>query len=238
MRVLKWSVVIGVAVLLCARDAAAQEPSAAQPLVIERIRAGFIVAPDFKVTMLDDQVGELAGGYAARVLDNTLIVGGAAYWLVNDARDFRTTYGGLLLGWSPPRTGRIRFGGRAVVGVGTATLGSDLSGAVGFRRVQAAPVRFGGRIDPRTDPRMGPASRARTISPAAIRAVSLTLPRIPPAVFAGSLPAETNRVPQQTSNGSASDGERQKARGEVRIHHEQQPGGQVRHALLLFSVRE
>ena len=158
MRVLKWSVAIGFAVLLCARDAVAQEPSAAQPLVIERIRAGFIVAPDFKVTMLDDQVGELAGGYAARVLDNTLIVGGAGYWLVNDARDFRLTYGGLLLGWSPPRTGRIRFGGRAVVGVGTATLGSDLSGAVGFRRVQAAPVRFGGRIDPRTDPRMGPAS--------------------------------------------------------------------------------
>jgi hypothetical protein len=110
--------------------------------VLERIHDGWIVAPDFKVTDLDDRTGELAGVYGGRLFDNTLLVGGAGYWLTNDARDFRMAYGGLLVGWQSREFGRIRFGGRGLAGGGTATLGFDLASARG------GDIRFGV-----TDPR-------------------------------------------------------------------------------------
>src|SRR5438034_3938989 len=53
------------------------------PLVVERIHNGFVVAPDYKVTALDDRTAQLAGAYAGRTIDDRLLVGGAAYWLVN-----------------------------------------------------------------------------------------------------------------------------------------------------------
>jgi len=134
------------AALLVASTAHAQNPPPAAPangpLVLERIHDGWIVAPDFKVTDLDDRTGELAGAYGGRLFDNTLLVGGAGYWLTNDARDFRMAYGGLLVGWQSREFGRIRFGGRGLAGGGTATLGFDLASARG------GDIRFGV-----TDPR-------------------------------------------------------------------------------------
>jgi hypothetical protein len=52
-------------------------------LLLERINNPFVVAPDFKMTDLDGETGQLAGAYVGRLLDNTLLVGGAAYWLVS-----------------------------------------------------------------------------------------------------------------------------------------------------------
>src|SRR5919197_6013499 len=117
------------AALFVASTARAQNPSPAPtngPLVLERIHDGWIVAPDFKVTDLDDRTGELAGAYGGRVFDNTLLVGGAGYWLTNEARDYKMAYGGLLVGWQSREFGRIRFGGRGLAGGGTATLGFDV----------------------------------------------------------------------------------------------------------------
>ena len=122
------------------------------PLVLERIHDGWVLAPDFKVTDFDNRTGELAGAYGGRLIDGTLLIGGAGYWLANEGRDFKLTYGGLVIGWQSPEFGRIRFGGRGLVGVGTATLGFDVTTLRG-------DIRFGV-----TDPRQGSAP-GRTPSP-------------------------------------------------------------------------
>src|SRR5439155_465877 len=119
------------------------------PLVVERIHNGFVVAPDYKVTALDDRTAQLAGAYAGRTIDDRLLVGGAAYWLVNGPDRSKLTYGGLLIGWSMRNTGRIRFGARGLAGIGTATLMTEIrtripDGAQSLRGFQPAPtIRFG-----------------------------------------------------------------------------------------------
>jgi hypothetical protein len=133
------------AALLVATTAHAQNPPPAPtngPLVLERIHDGWVLAPDFKVTDVNDRTGELAGAYGGRLIDNTLLIGGAGYWLTNDARDFKLAYGGVIVGWQSREFGRIRFGGRGLAGGGTATLGFDLTQA------QVGDIRFGV-----TDPR-------------------------------------------------------------------------------------
>ena len=146
------------AALLVASTAYAQNPPAAAPtngpLVLERIHDGWLLAPDFKVTDVDNRTGELAGAYGGRVIDNTLLIGGAGYWLANDARDFKLAYGGLVVGWQSPEFGRIRFGGRGLAGAGRATLGFDvtpLRGGIvnGFTGGRPGDIRFGV-----TDPRV------------------------------------------------------------------------------------
>jgi hypothetical protein len=124
------------AALLVASTAYAQNPpaqnqpvSSSGPLVLERVHDGWVLAPDFKITDLNDRTGELAGVYGGRLIDNTLLIGGAGYWLTNDARDFKLGYGGVIVGWQSPEFGRIRFGGRGLAGGGTATLGFDLASA-------------------------------------------------------------------------------------------------------------
>jgi hypothetical protein len=153
-----------IAALLVASTAYAQNPPAQNPpvqnqpaptngpLVLERIHDGWVLAPDFKITDLNDRTGELAGAYGGRLIDNTLLIGGAGYLLTNDARDFKLAYGGVLIGWQSREFGRIRFGGRGLAGGGSATLGFD--GGLPGRPV---PQPLAGRGDVRfgvTDPRV------------------------------------------------------------------------------------
>ncbi|HEY3159127.1 MAG TPA: hypothetical protein VGJ78_09240 [Vicinamibacterales bacterium] len=126
------------------------------PLVLERIHDGWVLAPDIKVTDIDGRTGELAGAYGGRLIDNTLLLGAAAHWLTNDARDFEMAYGGVVVGWQSPEYGRIRFGGRGTAGVGRATLGFDIT------TERPADIRFGV-----TNPRL---PRTTTTAPGTIRA--------------------------------------------------------------------
>jgi hypothetical protein len=132
------------AMLVLVPRAHAQDTTAST-LVVERIHNGFVIAPDFKLTELDEEVGQLAGVYAGRVIDDRLLVGAAAYWLANGSDAFKLAYGGVLVGWSSPSTRCIRFGGRGLAGVGTATRGTDIEGRFprGFDRSPA--IRFGAR---------------------------------------------------------------------------------------------
>ena len=102
-------------------------PTAQAPLVLERIFSPWVAAPDYKIADVDGDTGQLAGAYVGRLLDNTLFIGGGFYWLVNGDHGEEMRYGGLLLGWSMPAGSMIRFGGRGLVGFGTATLGTDLA---------------------------------------------------------------------------------------------------------------
>lgn len=115
----------GVALLLILVPAAghAQTSATSQgPLIIEVVHDSFVVATDYKVTDLDGVVGQLAGGYIGRAIDDTLFLGAAGYWLVNGSDGDALAYGGLLAGWSTPLGNRIRFGARGLVGGGRATL--------------------------------------------------------------------------------------------------------------------
>ena len=50
-------------------------------MLVERVKSGFLVAPDFKVTEFNHP-SELAGAYAGWLTDQTFFVGGG-YWLAN-----------------------------------------------------------------------------------------------------------------------------------------------------------
>jgi hypothetical protein len=101
-------------------------------------------APDYKVTDVDDRTGQLAGAYGGRLLDGTILIGGAGYWLANEARDFKLAYGGLVVGWQSPELGRIRFGGRGLLGAGRATLGFDVTTVRGVQPDgPGSDIRFG-----------------------------------------------------------------------------------------------
>jgi hypothetical protein len=143
-------------VLLVPTTVLAQEPprGSEQPLVIERMQNDFVVAPDFKVTDLDDRTGSLAGGYVGGLIQDALLVGGAGYWLTNRSSDFKMAYGGLLVGWVMPPEHRVQFGVRGLVGIGSATLGSDIQTLRGdlFKDRSAPSARFGS--SPRPDGRV------------------------------------------------------------------------------------
>jgi hypothetical protein len=152
--------IAAIAPLLFVAASADAQTAPPQPLAVERIPTGWVLAPDFKATEVDNQFGQLAGAYAGRVTDDTLLVGVAGYWLVNGSDDFRLGYGGLLVGWNADRSGRVRFGARSLVGVGTATLGRRIDGFFG-RGGREPTIRFGGGRQPAP----APAARALPLPP-------------------------------------------------------------------------
>lgn len=118
------------------------------PLVLERLHNPFVVAPDYKITDIDGDTGQLAGAYAGKLLGDILFVGGGFYWLVDGDHGEEMRYGGLVLGWSMPAGRAVRFGARGLVGFGTATLGVDGQligqprGRISTRGVPGQTVRF------------------------------------------------------------------------------------------------
>jgi hypothetical protein len=143
---------IGVFALLLALPAtdALAQPAAASfdttqpsggPLVIERVKSGFVIAPDYKATEVDGRFGNLVGGYGGVLLVEVLLLGGGGYWLANNHDDLEMAYGGLVVGWLIREDRAVGFGARALVGAGEATLGSEYT-----LRVPAGLDRPGGSI--------------------------------------------------------------------------------------------
>ena len=108
------------------QDAKAAAQVAQGPMTVERVRSGFLVAPDFKATEVDHRTSEVAGAYAGWITDNTLLVGGGGYWLANGSRDREMAYGGLVVGWLAGTDRRFGFGAKALVCGGQATLSSTI----------------------------------------------------------------------------------------------------------------
>ena len=74
-------------------------PPPASGLTLERVHNDFVVAPDFKITDVDGQTGNLVGVSVGMLQQDTFFVGGAGYWLANGSEnDFEMMYGGLTLG--------------------------------------------------------------------------------------------------------------------------------------------
>ena len=100
--------------------ALAQAPSAptAGPMIVEHMRSGFYGGGDVKVTDFNHHTAELIGGEGGWMADETFFIGGAFYGLVNGGNNDELYYGGLVMKWMVPVNGRVRVGGKALIGGG------------------------------------------------------------------------------------------------------------------------
>jgi hypothetical protein len=121
-------------------------PASPRKPVVERIESGFVLAPEVRVTEIDDRTATLVGGYGGWLTDRTILIGAGGYWLANgDGREL--AYGGAVVEWAVRGRERIGFAVRGLVGVGRATLESSLFGDLGDRDIDVPRLfgRFGRR---------------------------------------------------------------------------------------------
>ena len=141
-------VLAGTAGTVAAQDAtpAAQPPTGASGMQVTQLKTGWLVAPDVKITRVNDEASTFAGGYGGWVTEGAFLVGGGGYWLANGSDDLKMAYGGLVLEWLARTDRRIGFGARTLIGGGTATVGLsyvDLYGPTAPAVLGDGPVRFG-----------------------------------------------------------------------------------------------
>jgi hypothetical protein len=112
-----------VATLQLASPVSAQPspPTSSGPMTVEHLHSGFYGGGDVKVTDFNHHTSELIGGQAGWVIDDAFFIGGAGYGMVNGGRDDELWYGGLVLQWMVPVGGRVKVGGKALIGGGEAT---------------------------------------------------------------------------------------------------------------------
>jgi hypothetical protein len=112
-----------------------QEPAASPSpkkeeghLTIERIQNGFVIAPDNRFTEIDGRYGNLLGFYGGWMMDRTLLIGAGGYWLTNGSHDREMSYGGGVIEWLVHGNRRFGVSARALIGGGSATLTSTVTG--------------------------------------------------------------------------------------------------------------
>jgi hypothetical protein len=113
--------IVGASAERALAQTAAQTPNAGGPMRVEQVHDAWAIAPEFKVTHFDDGTRTLAGGYVARVVDNSLLFGFAGYGLLDGNHNRELSYGGLLVEWREGVDRRIGFSVRGLFGGGTAT---------------------------------------------------------------------------------------------------------------------
>jgi hypothetical protein len=96
----------------------AQEAPAAGSFQITEIQNGWVVAPDFRFTRMDDHSTTLAGAYGGYDIDRTLLVGGAFYWSINGHNDLEAHYGGGLVRWTVAGHQTVSVSIGALIGFG------------------------------------------------------------------------------------------------------------------------
>jgi len=113
--------------------AGAQTSPASNPLRIEPMENGFVIAPDARFTAVNDKFATLAGAYGGWLTDRTLLVGGGGYWLANRDDNFKMQYFGGVGSWTIGAHRKVGVRAGALVGGGSATLAKtygDLFGEV------------------------------------------------------------------------------------------------------------
>src|SRR2546430_1784725 len=104
-------------------SASAQQGTRSQgPMVVERVKSGFQVTPEVKITKFDSKTSEVVGADAGWLADKSFFIGGGGYWLANQNHDRRLAYGGLVLGLFTPVDAPFSFGVKALIGGGSATV--------------------------------------------------------------------------------------------------------------------
>lgn len=125
-------VALGVALLVAAPVRAqstdqTQQPTTGGPLVLRPISSALVFAPDVKVTELHDTTGVLAGGYAGKLIEDTVLLGGAVYVLADPREDVRLWYAGLLTGAPLIRFDDFRVEARGLLGIGRGSVFETVS---------------------------------------------------------------------------------------------------------------
>lgn len=111
-----------------AQDAAEQQtPRTQGPMTVERVKSGFLVTPEVKITTFDHQTSELLGADGGWLADKMFFIGGGGYWMLNQDHDRELAYGGLVLGVSTPVDSPFSFGVKTLIGGGTATVGRSVT---------------------------------------------------------------------------------------------------------------
>lgn len=116
------SIALSAGLLVLPGAAFARQPASPQPLQVERIDNGFVIAPDAKLTEVNREFATLAGVNGGWLTDRTLLVGGGAYWLANGDEDREMRYVGGLVRWTFGGHRRLGFSVGSLVGGGDATL--------------------------------------------------------------------------------------------------------------------
>lgn len=91
------------------------------PFQITPIENTFVIAPIAKVTKIAGVTSGLAGFYAGKVIEDTLVIGGSAVWLANPRNNIRMWYAGGLIGWKVFDSGPLSVRAQALVGGGDVT---------------------------------------------------------------------------------------------------------------------
>jgi hypothetical protein len=117
-------------------------PNSQGPMIVERVKSGFLAAPDFKITEFDKTTSTLAGAYAGWLADQMFLIGGGGYWLVDGSGGREMAYGGLVLGLFSPADRRFGFGAKGLIGGGEATLAGTVVPLYGFygRAIPPRPI--------------------------------------------------------------------------------------------------
>jgi hypothetical protein len=124
-----FMILASLAILPVSAAAAGDDPQGTKPpdakpgvVVVEQVQNGFAVGPDVKYTRVSGHDGVLVGGFGGVLLDRTIFVGAAGYWLANGDWDRGLSYGGVLVEWHffGRRTVAVSLGGLVGGGFGTA----------------------------------------------------------------------------------------------------------------------
>jgi hypothetical protein len=120
------SVAATVCFVMLPSSASAQTLSPVQgssgPMVVERIKSGALIAPDFRITEFDGKAAGLFGAYGGWLSDQSLLIGAGGYWLGGASANEDMWYFGLVTGWFAHADKPIGFGIKGLVGFGEATL--------------------------------------------------------------------------------------------------------------------
>ena len=109
---------------------ASPQPTPAPPsrLTMERIRNGFVIAPDNRFTEVDGHFANLLGVYGGWMMDRTILIGAGGYWMTNGSHDQEMSYGGGVVEWLIHGDRRLGFSARALIGGGSASLVGTVPG--------------------------------------------------------------------------------------------------------------
>lgn len=140
-------------VVVAAASASAQTsapPSGAGPLQISTVQSGPVIAPEVRITQINDKRTTLAGGYLAWQTERRLLIGAAGFMNTNRADSFETQYGGAFARWTFLADSPISVSTGLLAGFGSATLARPYGEIFGEPRPAATPtlgagtrVRFG-----------------------------------------------------------------------------------------------
>jgi hypothetical protein len=115
-------------------------------MIVERVKSGWLAAPDLKITSVNRRTSALVGGYGGWLADQTLLVGGGGYWLANGSHHRELAYGGLVVGIMGRTNRAVGFGAKTLVGFGQSTLSASATQLVfpfpdrrGIRPAVSAP---------------------------------------------------------------------------------------------------